>query len=139
MKEITVRVSSALVAQVLTDGHLVAPVKVTKGLPPGCRLIGAVCDEAQQAVLTFRAPGFPEGAKEQLSIEMKLMRGFGTAQYAAPHLLAALKLMGQLQPDGQLCFCPMAIDDPTIKELVEEHRPYCLEARAAIAMAEPRA
>jgi hypothetical protein len=135
MKEITVRISAAMIAQVLTDGHQVPPVKVVKGLPPGSRLIGAVFDEAQQAVLTFRSAGFPEGARETLSIEMKFMRGFGHAQHAATHLLAALKLQGQAYVDGQLCFCGMVIENPMVKD----HAPHCLEARAAIAMAEPGA
>jgi hypothetical protein len=134
MKEITVRVSAAMVTQVLTEGYLVPLVKCMKGLPAGARLIGASFDQAEQAVLTFRAPGFPDGAQETLSIEMKLMRGFRNAHLAAPDLYDALKFFGRAYPDGQLCFCAMPPDNP----LVAVHSTRCAVARAAIAKAETR-
>jgi hypothetical protein len=47
-------------------------------------------------------------------------------------LAEALKMQGREYPDGQLCFCEMAIGNP----MVTTHTPKCIAARAALAKME---
>jgi hypothetical protein len=71
---ISVPISSELATEMLTEGYTVrATTSITKGLPPGAKLIGVTfAGSPQMLVLVFEVPG--EGLARDISIEVRVDR-----------------------------------------------------------------